>query len=342
MLRIFATLLVLLLLTPPASAQTQGSLDAWKAVVSNHAIPRQVRFAHAAAELLADLRQACPAPDSAALDKIALSYRRAFVAWAGVRHLRFGPQLTDDRQFRIEFWPDRKGITDRHLRDALTRPQLLEPGVLAGASVAIQGFPALERLLFDDQEPLVGQRCALAVAVAGNLATLAADLAEAWKAGTDVPEGVEGLRATLSALQTGLQVIRTQILEDPMGDSPDKARPRRAEAWRSGLSGELLEAEAQALQALAVGDEGEGGIVEGLRNDPRQTEIATIVENSFILLLRAIAPFRDTLDAAYADSAQRAALTDLLQATRDSDEMIVTWLAPSIGVPLGFNALDGD
>ncbi len=340
MLRVLS-LLALLLAMVPAQAQTPASLDAWEKLIPQHIAPRQAHFTRTVTDLLAALRAGCPAPVDAALADIRDKYRRAFIAWAGVRHLRFGPHLLEDRQFRVEFWPDRKGITDRHLRELLAKPVVPEAGALAAASVAVQGFPALERLLFDDQPP-AGKNCAVATAIVANLATLAGDLERDWKAGTAVPVGADGLRAGLMALQTSLQIIRTQILEAPMEDSPAKAKPKRAEAWRSTLSGALLFAEVEALQALAVGENHHGGLVEGLRTDPYQREIPLIVQNSFILLLRAAAPFHEQLDAAYADPNQRAPLKELIQATRDSEQMLTQWLAPALGVTLGFNALDGD
>src|SRR3546814_3114375 len=69
-------------------------------------------------------------------------------AWMAVQHLRFGPSLLFLRVDRVEFWPDKRGTVGRHLAQLLSDHDLqpLAPRVFANGSVAVQGFPALERL----------------------------------------------------------------------------------------------------------------------------------------------------------------------------------------------------
>src|SRR3546814_21005019 len=71
-------------------------------------------------------------------------------AWTAVQHLRFGPSLLFLRYDRIEFWPDKRGVVRRHLSQLLSEQdaEALQTRTFANGSVAVPGFPALERLLF--------------------------------------------------------------------------------------------------------------------------------------------------------------------------------------------------
>src|SRR3546814_13295273 len=74
-------------------------------------------------------------------------------AWTAVQHLRFGPSLLFLRYDRIEFWPDKRGVVRRHLSQLLSEQdaEALQLRPFANGSVAVQGFPGLERLLFESE-----------------------------------------------------------------------------------------------------------------------------------------------------------------------------------------------
>src|SRR3546814_19685235 len=114
-------------------------------------------------------------------------------AWMAVQHLRFGPSLLFLRVDRVEFWPDKRGTVGRHLAQLLSDhdPQPLAPRVFAHGSVAVQGFPALERLLYesDDVVWMTSFGCAVPCAIGGHLERIGAGLLEDWPAGGE-PFGI--------------------------------------------------------------------------------------------------------------------------------------------------------
>jgi predicted lipoprotein len=78
------------------------------------------------------------------------AFAAAVVAWSNVEILRFGP-ITENRRFeRLFHWPDPKGLGQRQIEAALkSRDEAVtQPDELAGKSVALQGLPALEYLLY--------------------------------------------------------------------------------------------------------------------------------------------------------------------------------------------------
>ncbi|TEA79543.1 imelysin family protein [Allopusillimonas ginsengisoli] len=154
-------------------------------------------------------------------DADALDHRFAALvrAWAGIEFLRFGPLIEDNRFERIFFWPDPRGIMLRQIQALLAQTATVSPdpsatgastahharnqdssgvGATAGLdaqtlathSVAVQGLPALEYMLYRDkgllkadapQEPSFAANCAYALAIAGNLSNIGKDIAMAWR-----------------------------------------------------------------------------------------------------------------------------------------------------------------
>ena len=135
----------------------------------------------------------CEAPSSASLEAGRKAFAAAVAAWSKVEILRFGPIVADHRYERLFFWPDPKGLGDRQIRDALAMrdESVTKPDALSGKSVALQGLPALEYLLYGDgAETLAAPssdgafRCAFARAVAANSDAIAKSVAEEWREGS--------------------------------------------------------------------------------------------------------------------------------------------------------------
>src|SRR3546814_4200550 len=101
--------------------------------------------------------------------------------------LRFGPLVAANRYERIYFWPDPRGITLRQVQGLLGQADGSMPDAagLATQSVALQGLPALEYVLYGKAGLLAASEaqatdsgkanaenktraCAYATAVAGN------------------------------------------------------------------------------------------------------------------------------------------------------------------------------
>ncbi|WNJ99760.1 imelysin family protein [Thalassospiraceae bacterium LMO-JJ14] len=327
-------------LLPSLSAQaTQPDYAAIRTAIYNNQIePGYAHFAERAHVLEYETTVHCKniheAPDMLA---IRTAFHDAMDAWQAVQHFRHGAVAMDDRHARLQFWPDKRGVTERHLRKLLAEPA--SPGLaqgIAGASVALQGFPALERLLFDDaplSQHLVGGekavRCRVAEAITHNIAGIAAVL-KAESGGTDGDAKID-IANTVNDLVTALEFIQSVKLKQPAGTK--RPRPLQLENWLSGRSLKNVEVNIRALRELykllyadAPDDDPQHKLILD-QFDEAEDAIRAMGENGKVLLSEELGPVRFR------------ALAGTLASLR---ELIAESLPETLQVNLGFNNLDGD
>jgi len=272
------------------------------------------------------------------------AYSGAFETWTRLSHLRFGPSEENNRAFALAFWPDPRGNTAKTLRKLILAadPDVLLPAKFREASVAVRGFHALDYLLFDNGIRTTGDpefRCALIRTVARDINTTAHEMQKGWMdfAPSLTGPGPQGpyrdtdevLRALFNAASTGLQFTAELRLGRPLGTF-DRPRPNRAEAWRSGLSLNLID------EAVS----GSGGLALRLATDEKALAAR---------LSDALADFKDRLSAlddrslsGVAIPEERVRVEALLADLNDIRRLVGEELGPNLGVAAGFNALDGD
>jgi predicted lipoprotein len=349
-------LCALLLLAGPATAQAPaqdyaaialGTVDGWY-------IPRTEALAAAFDAQAAAWTTACVAKtfDN---EPVRATFQNAADAWAAVEHAGFGPLGTGQRPDRIAFFPDRRNAVARGVGDLLGRAAKgpLTPQSVAGTSVAAQGLPALERLLYDDAllksfaaDPArASARCAVGTAIAENLAGIARDALAEWRApdgareklaaGQGMPPAFADPRQAVARMvtdvATGLQRIADLKLKRFMLGSADKAVPALAEGTRSGRAGRNL-----AQSAAGIASEAET-LAKGAPELARSR-----VDRAFDRFAEAFSALPPDVGAMAADPARRGALLDVIATLRAAQSANATELAPALGVQLGFNALDGD
>jgi len=324
-------------------------------LVTGHGAPRFRLFADAASTLAAALDGY--AAGEVPLDQVVPAYDQALEAWMGVQHLRLGAVEEQMRDFRIEFWPDKKNRVGKQLAEALAseRADLLDPAVLTDASVALQGFPALERLLFDDPVAPGSYGARLAAAIGDNLAAMADSISAAWQAGGATARmlmepGSQGARfatvqdvtaAFLGAMATQLEFITQRKLAAPLGTSIDKARPRLAESWRSGRGMANVTANLGALTEFYVGPDGG----PGLKTLVAEAGFAELADDLQTLLARSYQTSHDlgpALAVLVEDETARQSIQTIVDDTEEARHMVAGDVAGALGLVLGFNSLDGD
>lgn len=336
------------------------------AMTEYQTVPAYKAFAASAADLSGAVGAACADGAATEAERVALRtpYRAAFVAWQAVQHLRFGPVMDEDRFHRIEYWPDPKGLGGRHLRSLLTEaePETLKgivPGTgFTGGSIAVQGFPALERLLWDDSpDGTAARRCQVMVATAETLKTMSADTVAGWTG----PDGyratlmnpgaanplyrtpVEAMKAVYGSVTTLLQAMTDMKLSGPMGSGPDRARVERGEAWRADLTLDALRANARAAHAAYFGTGSEPVTLRSLvRQHPESEEVDAAVShglNEAVRLLDDVkGSWRETLESPQGYRTLFLIRSNL-QTVRTTMESDVNGI---LGLGIGFNSLDGD
>jgi predicted lipoprotein len=159
-----------------------------QSAIEKHVIAHIDALKAAADPLPGAVGDVCRTGSAAANEKLASQFRKVVVAYAGVDFLRFGPMLEGGRRERLSFWPDPRGFINRQLRLILLNKDqaVVQPGALAKQSAAVQGLSALEILITDKDAPLgpadaLQFRCALAEAIAANVASVAGEIADGWE-----------------------------------------------------------------------------------------------------------------------------------------------------------------
>ena len=336
-------------------------------MVMDHVRPGYDRLAGQANGLKSAAAAYCGAPDRAGREALDRAYQQAMLAWQGIQHIRFGPVEQADRQFRLQFWPDKRNRTGK----ALSKLKADVAGgkdynlvTFAQTSVAVQGFPALERLLV--QEDLSAADCTIVQNIAVNIDLIAGRLVDEWQVDSEEGYGSQILQADIGtdlfkkpkdaafeffkSFQTGLQVIREAKLLRPMGENVEKAKPKRAEAWRTGRSASYLLENAMVMARFygiqKPEEASQETMAEGfsglLRGDEEGRAIDRRMRASFqelILLLEGLdAPLAEMVSDAEGRETLEKAVSLIGKLRRDVDGP----MAEKLEFFLGFNNLDGD
>lgn len=356
-----SALLAVMLLTAsfwPAYAKTDHAtiaLDALTKVIR----PGYDAFAAKAALLKEKTDDLCAQPSKAALAAAKSAFAETVENWSRVEIFRFGPVNHDHRYERLFFWPDPKGIGLRQVRRVLADKDesVLLPETLVQKSVALQGLPALEYLLYGDDaatlskgEREIGFRCGFAASIAANVADIADAVAEDWRDGAKdskiflspgpndplyrAPRDVT--LELFKAFTGGIELVRDQKLGKPLGASAEKARPRLAAFWRSDLTFPNMVGNLDGVRTLFA----EGGLADIVASESPGVEDSVLFDlNHTIDVLGAM---DQPIAEAVRDPAARGKLEALRVALKSARDTAASLISSGAGLSFGFNAMDGD
>jgi predicted lipoprotein len=314
-------LLLALLAAAPARADVDRALDT---VI----LPGVARFAAEAGALSAAAEADCRR------EALRPAYDAARDAWSPVGDFRLGP--TETAALTIAFWPDDRASGLRALRAAVAGPV---PKVALLPATA-RGFAGLD-LLLGDADLAYGPddpACALARALAADLAAQAEALAAGWQdyapllrdpgapGNTAYLDETEALRALYTQALGVLEMTQDARLGRPLGE-PGRPRPTRAEAWRTARSLPNALAAARAAHALAT----------ALSDAPLPE-----ADNALAGVEAAGRAIRDPAFQDIADRQARLRLEALAQRVGALHDAIAAEVGGALGIKPGFNSLDGD
>lgn len=336
-----------------AAAPADGTVHNLRAVDS-HIVPGYQALGSSTTRISQAADAFCAAPDADGLDRLRQAYRDGMGDWQSIQHIRFGPIEYLTRAHRYQLWPDKRGTVRKHL-DRLLAAQdsaALELDTFAGGSVAVQGFSALERLLFGADvgpaqfsgDAAARYRCQVVQAIGANLADMSSRLVNDWQDqrhfiatahdGNDFYDSDQEVSAKLlNNLHTQLQVVVEQKLERPLGDSLRKARGKRAESWRSGQSLANIRRNLQASRDLY-----QAAFAPRLQDGGLKAEI----DQAFADSLQAVDAITLPLYQAVKDPAARLQVETLHGRAYELKSLLGNRLPEALGLVLGFNSLDGD
>jgi uncharacterized protein len=353
-----------LLLLAAAAGGPAAKADADHGAVAAGALTNVIRpgyaaFAEDAVKLSSATAALCKDPSDAALAEAREAFVEAVNGWSAIEIFQFGPVNREHRYERLYFWPDRKGLGYRQVQRALadTDETVTDVKTLSKKSVALQGLPALEILLYGKgADALAGSedeaafRCRFAAAVADNVAQLAGELVEAWapdapftKSFLDPePDGAlyrapKDVTLELSkAFSGGIERVRDQKLGRMLGESAARARPRLAPFWRSGQTFPNMTGNLQSVRALFV-DGGFAQIVAG-QSPGVEDSILFDLKHSTDVLAAETAPVAEVVT----DPEQRGKLEAVRVGLKSANTTATELIAAGADLSFGFNAGDGD
>jgi predicted lipoprotein len=301
----------------------------------------------------------CEDPSPEALDAAKKAFAATVRSWSQVEILRFGPVNREHRYERMFYWPDPKGIGLRQVQKVLREKDetAVDPASLADKSVALQGLPALEYLLYGSGSEALAEsggagafRCRFAASIAMNMANIAGEVQQAWS--DDAPftkmflgpspndplyRAPKDVTLELSKVFSGgIELVRDQKLGKPLGTSIETAQPRLAAFWRSGLTFPNMVGNLEGVRTLFT----EGGFSGVVAQESPGVEDSILFDlNRVIKILAAVdEPITDVVR----DSAQRNKLEALRVALKSARETGAGMIAQGAGLSFGFNATDGD
>ncbi|WP_144641122.1 imelysin family protein [Bordetella genomosp. 13] len=342
---------------PGAQAAEPTAESLGQRLAEGYARPAFAAFEAATQGLQARLKDWCAGGDAETARRVSAAFGDTVQAWTGVEFLRFGPLVQGNRYERLAFWPDPRGVVLRQVQETLAKQDeaLLAPGALASRSVAVQGLPALEFVLYRDggvlqsrDAPGFAYECRYARAIAANTGAVAAELVQAWSPQGDFGRqfaspaaandlyrnGQEVAAEAVKALSTGLQFARDVKLLPVLGNTPADAKPRRAAFWRSGLTVPSMMAGLDGLGAWT------GHLTEALPPDARWTGHA--VRDELGRVRQALSEVSQPIEQAAGDAAARQPFTLATLVLKNAKDIVDQDFAAAYGVSIGFNALDGD
>ncbi|MCK8464212.1 imelysin family protein [Aliiroseovarius sp. S1339] len=263
-------------------------------------------------------------------------------AWAPLDAYQFGPIETQAAALTVNFFPDKKNFVGRAVSALLKRPdsEQADPTIIAASSAAGQGLPALERLLFDDQKT-----CPALVGVSANLARIASDLHDGWfapdgwaalvmDAGSENPVYLshrEFTRQMYTAIGFSIMRLRDHRIGRPLGTYA-RSFPKRSEAWRSGLTNDLMIAQLGGITKIV--EQGFAGAIPDLS----RASIAKMIDDTQTRVRDIGAPLPQALN-----NPQTRFRVEALQNQLDHlQSQLDQHVGAHLDVEAGFSAGDGD
>lgn len=322
----------------------------WKAAsvhfIDDTVVPAYGQFIEASQGLMDASDEYCQAEAEAgaASDALIKAYHQAADAWQGIQIYRSGPAQLFNRHSRIQTWPGISKIIAKQIRQllAVEEDAALEDMIFRKSSTALQGFPALERVLFAN-EVLQAQSyaCRFTQTIARNLRVMGEEMQSEWggthkrqiltagEADSYLTSAEDVAAELLTDFYTQVYSIGDQKLGRPYAKS--RFRFKRAESWRSQRS----------LRNIRVNIESAEAYYKSLFMP--MMESSETNKNMLELFTKAKqigAQLGD--DFATADEQHAEQIVNWRETIERLRKLIQLQMPGELGLTIGFNSLDGD
>lgn len=304
----------------------------------------------------------CESPDGEGLAALRDAYHGMADSYQPLQAMQIGPSSFALRASRAYFWPDDRNTTGRHLASLIASGDAgrLQPDRFREDSVAVQGLPALERLIFGDKvlesfqtEPF---RCRIVLAIAANLHAMAQNTVAGWYEG-DLPyldvmrtaadgnafyyDAAEAAADYLKLLHAQLEFVVVRKLDAVLGESAEQSKPRLADGWRSERVWRNIRLNLEGARRVYLGGE-DYGFDDALAEAEGGKALDENIQAGFQSCIAQAGELEGEPHTVVLQTDRREAVVSLRRCVNELREIIAHDLTAAVGLPLGFNALDGD
>ncbi|MFK7858843.1 MAG: imelysin family protein [Granulosicoccus sp.] len=230
--------------------------------------PLHSAFADSAQDWASEVSDLCERRPASSAYKMQFRFAKLIELYSAIELYRVGPLLEDNLQNRIFYWPDKRSVGQRQLRNLMASldDQKMTVEALVQKSVAVQGFAALERLLFQSEFQTIesAPQCSLIIVIINNIATMARELDTAWQSDSGFIQSLlephadsehfrdseEVLRSAYTQVKVGLDVVLDGKLRLLL--SNDEKMMRQTPLWVSQRTVSMLMGNLKGLRALLL------------------------------------------------------------------------------------------
>lgn len=320
-------------------------------IQSQYIVPKYHSFSTSAEHLANAAAQLCVDPSESQLNIAKQAFQQNITDWQQVQWLNFGPVTYFMRYYAYEYWPDKKGVTQRQLRALSSDTSAMEaPKFWTSASIAVRGMTAIESLLYHPDFNVVSSSndCEVLEAISRHHAETTKDVLEQWQQSkaTDWIFPEEGATATPEHLvieqmvQQWLEhmsMVKDSKLETPIGYA-GPANLKLAEFYRSEESLGAIIANLKAYRTLY--HVGQPSLFETAKSE--QPELAKQLEDSLENNLKLVLELPEDYFTADYTQEQRVEMAKPLVKSISTTQTQLKNLVTSYGFKIGFNSRDGD
>ncbi len=327
------------------------------AAVQQHIIPNYQALAEQSSLLVTRVTAFCEDRSEQRLSAAKSQFKQTQQAWQNIQHIQFGPVTMLMRNFSLQYWPDKKNLGGRQLNALLKQasagdaPQYNNE-FFNRASVAVKGYPAIERMLFE--EKLFAQLdsnpsyCPLLTAITEHIASNTQSIVTEWHAELanyhNYAEDAlyqsprEAATEILKTLVEPIEAISDGKIAAPLGKTLAKMRWRKSESWRSQQSIENIRTNLKSLQHLFSGVF--GASTKQLLIESGAGELAAEIDRQFSQINAALQQIAAPVAMQYQQQ-QFTQLNSVQQQLKKLSDNLLASMQP-LQIKLGFNRRDGD
>lgn len=307
---------------------------------------------------------------SAVLEQVKPQWMNAWATWQLVQWVQFGPIKQGGREWALQFWPDNKNLVGSKIKRLLINNDFINDQAIEKDGVVVQGFSALEYLLFDKSAQALfstKQRCLSINSIAKKIKNTSESLNRDWDqyhqdnflninnplSKADILSAQQAVSIIINSMVAAIDSMIGRKISTPFAitinfdDSnkisynDKKSNAYFLESWRSQTSIVNIKQNISALQNIIS----VGGLSELLiANDNQQLSQDLRGQVSALLLLLESDAFDQSffIQLSQDKLPESKHIDDLYSGLIRLRKLLSTDVSQLLGVNLGFNASDGD